>query len=194
MKNILTGFAAGVLLLLAIAYFVKPDWLCGQSQVDDRKPLISLADLAMEVGERDGNNLQTLVTLDKQFYKAMLQNNNLSRAYFYARHGSCCPCTSGGMRCCMCPPRSAFGAMDGSTDIAAVFLHSQSINQLASLSAPQALPKIKLEESQGDGVRIFSIPKSVEGGNYTITFKGKINVELDITVNPDQTFDVTAIR
>ena len=194
MKNVLTGFAAGVLLLLAIAYFIKPGWLCGSLPAAERKPLISLADMAMEVSEREGNNLQTLVALDKQFYMAMLQSSNLSKQYFYARHGSCCPCSTGGMRCCMCPPRSAFGAMQGSTEIDEAFLHSQTMSKFAALSDVQDMPKINLEENETEGVRIFSIPKSVTGGTYTVTFKGKINMEIDILVNSDQTFDVVAIR
>jgi hypothetical protein len=179
MKNIITGFAAGVLLLLAFTYFFKPCWFC-EAPSKDRKPLLSLADLAMEVSEREGNNLQTLVSLDKQFYKALLQGNAISDKYFYARHGSCCPCTSGGMRCCMCPPRAGFGAMQGSIEISEAFLQGQS--------------KIELEENETEGVRVFLVPPSVKSGNYTLTFKGKINVELDVAVNADQTFEVIAIR
>lgn len=193
MKNVLTGFAAGVLLLLAIAYFVKPAWLCGPTTPDDnRKPLISLADLAMEVSAREGNNLETLVKLDKQFYKALLQGNKVGSMYFYSRHGSCCPCSRGGTKCCSCSQGSGFGVMNNSTNQA--YLINQGIYKFTSNSDQQSFGKIPLEVKVIDDVKIFLIPESFEAGNYTARFEGNINIELDIAVNSDKTFDVIAVR
>lgn len=191
MKNVLTGFAAGVLLLLAIAYFIKPGWLCGTT-IDDRKPILSLADLAMEAGEEKGNDLKTLVALDKQFYKALLQENKVSSMYFYARHGSCCPCSSGGMRCCMCPRSSGIGAIANSTQQA--YFINQTVYRFAADQNTQLLEKIDLQKSEKEGVEIFLMPESVKAGDYTVRFEGKINVELDIAVNTDRSFNVIAIR
>ncbi|QOI97118.1 MAG: hypothetical protein HRU69_06270 [Flammeovirgaceae bacterium] len=193
MKNVLTGFAAGVLLLLAIAYFVKPTWLCGSSAADDsRKPLISLADLAMEVSTREGNNLETLVKLDKQFYKALLQGNKVGGMYFYSRHGSCCPCSTGGTKCCSCSQGSGFGVMNNSTNQA--YLVNQALYKFASNSNQKPFDKIPLEVKVIDDVKIFLIPESVADGNYTARFEGNINIELDIAVHSDKTFEVIAIR
>jgi hypothetical protein len=192
MKNIITGFAAGVLLLLAISYFFKPAWLCGSIAADDRKPLLSLADLAMEAGQKEGNDLATLVALDKQFYKDLLNGNKVSSMYFYSRHGSCCPCSSGGTKCCMCPPRSGMGAPVNSTDQA--YLINQSAFQFAANQKVQSFEKLDLEKSEAEGVKIFLIPQSVKAGNYKVKFEGKINIELDIAVNADRSFDVVAIR
>jgi hypothetical protein len=192
MKNIITGFAAGILLLLAIAYFFKPGWLCGSVPADGRKPLLSLADMAMEAGEKEGNNLATLVALDKQFYKALLQDNKVSSMYFYSRHGSCCPCTAGGLKCCICDRQSGMGAPVNST--AQAYLITQSAYQFATNQTTPSLDKIDLEKTEIDGVKIFLIPESVKAGNYKVTFEGKINVELDIEVNADRSFHVMAIR
>lgn len=192
MKNILTGFVAGVLLLLAIAYFVKPGWLCGLPPADNRRPLISLADLAMEVSGREGNNLETLVQLDKQFYKALLQENKVGSMYFYSRHGSCCPCNTGGSKCCSCSQGSGFGVMNNSTN--QVYLVNQAQYNFASSLNQQSFDKIPLEVKVIDDVKIFLIPASFTAGNYTVRFEGNINIELDIAVNLDKTFDVIAIR
>jgi len=191
MKNIITGFAAGILLLLAIAYFFKPGWLCN-SVAGDRKPLLSLADLAMEAGAKEGNDLSTLVALDKQFYKALLQGNKVSSMYFYSRHGSCCPCTQGGLKCCICPRQSGMGAPANATDQA--YLVSPSAYQFVASQKEQSLDKIELVKSETDGVKIFLLPESVKAGNYKAIFEGNINVELDIAVNTDGSFEIMAIR
>jgi hypothetical protein len=160
---------------------------------DDRKGLISLADLALDKKTNDSSQLASLVTYDKDFYMAFFKTE-LGKEYFYSRHGSCCPCNAGGMSCCECSGGSGFGGPDG------IFGELRGINpnpsfvMLTSNKSGQPTT-LKLDKKSIGGMAVFLIPPSTPVGKYTVQFQGRVSLEMEIEViNAEGNFDIISFH
>lgn len=171
---------------------------------ESSKPIISIADLMIDKVLKDPiANIEKLRTLredDKKFYKALLKDgSSLSRKYFYARRGSCCPCTADGMNCCKCSSGSAFGIPVSELVTAKVFESQKSVFMLTQMGAnPKDEPKLlKLHPEEQEGMKIFTLPKDAipkgNSENFKVSFKspnGNIDLTFIIEVDSKGEFEI----
>jgi len=145
--------------------------LCGCSH---QKPIISLADLMInkiaQSPSKDGtlDKVLKLREYDRIFYKALYHEENepqtLSKQYFYARIGSCCPCSPGGMSCCSCSSGSAFGIPSEAEAVAAIDSGGSVFMLTKTSASPQDSVKLlTLDKETIDGIDIFTVPEDKRG-------------------------------
>jgi hypothetical protein len=193
MKNLFIGIAGGVLLLLLFIWFSQPSWIV---KPDNRKPALSLPDIVLSkwLSESDttttAEDIKRMVQFDHDVYMAFYNDGEVSKKYFYARNGSCCPCRPGGMKCCDCPRASALAAPAGETKMA---MASQD-NSIFRLASMQSKTTLSLDATTEDGVDVFKVPDNIPPGTYTVIFMGTITVTLTIEIDEKGNIKVTAVQ
>ena len=180
---------------------------------DNRKALLSLPDLMISKltnsgAPKDSIMLDQIVKLrdeDNLLYKALYDEEgkpgkNLPQHYFYARSGSCCPCTVGGHSCCDCQKGTAMaGTM--STEMTQIGTKGQrSLFMLTNNSSaqPDDYIKLKLDSTEEDHMKIFKIPANAAAGKYKVSFKtkdkGKVELTLKLVVDEKGDFNIVEIE
>ncbi|MDL5050916.1 hypothetical protein QQ054_33490 [Oscillatoria amoena NRMC-F 0135] len=180
MKNIIIGLITGALVVFLILYL--PQCLSTEDKAAKRNPVLSLADLALEKMSNDSApdaaELAKLQKFDRQVYQALHKDGPLSKKYFYARNGSCCPCTSGGLRCCDCSRGTGFAAPSSQTELA--MNHGNSVYRFTDAQLKSTL---KMDMTTDDGVDVFVVPPGTPEGTHTLYFDGNIRISLKIEID-----------
>jgi hypothetical protein len=162
---------------------------------DDRKPVISIADLMVDKIMQSADTSKTTVhalkklrQYDGLLYKALLkEDGQLPKKYFYSRRGSCCPCAPGGSSCCRCSSGSALAIPAAALAEVKDVDRRESMFMLAKMSAvPQAgAEPLVLTRNTIDSMVIFTLPEGTKAGKYLVSFKGD-SIDLALVIEVDE--------
>jgi hypothetical protein len=201
-------YAAPLIVLLSILLLSA----CGPD-ADKRKPVLSLPDLMIDKLTQNLSTADSTASValilkmrqyDKKVYDALYYDGpddnkgTLPLKYFYARHGSCCPCAPGHVRCCDCSQGSAFAAPSSTTALVVPEGFEKNpgfmLTNTISLQDQTTYKSLDKRKDTVDGIDLFFIPEKTPEGNYRVTFTGEIELTIYIKVDGKGNFNITGLE